>query len=65
VSVATQYKRCPGCGKKGWFKDREGIRRCRYCSHSDAIKVVSERLRRTLERGQQGIDRALSKGRRK
>ena len=63
--MPSKLKRCPFCKKKGWYKNREGISRCRYCHADDAVQVASRRLQKTLDRGHRSLGRDLDRERNK
>ena len=63
--MASKLKRCPSCDKKGWYKDREGVHRCRYCHHNNATQLAAKRLQRTLDRGHRELGRVIERQRRK
>ena len=63
--MPSKLKRCPVCKKKGWYKNREGISRCRYCHHDNATEIATRRLRKTLDRGHRTIGRAIERERQK
>jgi len=63
--MTFKLRACPVCGKKGWYKSRDGFHRCRYCGYDDAAKVAAKKLQKTLDRGHKSLGRTIDKERNK
>lgn len=63
--MPSKLKRCPSCDKKGWYKDAEGVHRCRYCGQHDGAQVAAKRLQRELDKGHRALGRVIERERQK
>ncbi len=60
------YKPCPRCAMKGWYRPAKAPprhRRCRFCGHDNRVDVAANELHATLDRGHKSLKRTLDKAR--